>query len=118
MSDPGRVLASPVKIITVTTPAGAMAEIAEIVRDNNIARVVAGLPLALDGGLGKQAIQVKKFVEELKTYFDVPVTYRDERLSTVTAENLSPRRKKRPKKEYYDAMAAAVILQSYLDERN
>ena len=117
MSDPGRVLASPLTIITEDNPTAAIAAICELVEKHDIGRVVAGLPLSLDGSVGRQALAVKAFVEELKKHLEVPVTYRDERLSTVTAEALAPRRKKGSKKERYDAMAAAVILQSYLEER-
>ena len=77
-----------------------------------------GLPRSLGGGTGQQAEKVKAFTEKLRSRFDVPLLFRDERFSTVSAKRLSrpTRRPKARQKVRYDAMAAALILQAYLDE--
>ena len=73
----------------------------------------------MDGSIGPQAQKVKTFVEALLARTDVPVEFRDERLSTVSARRLmqATGRKKSREKKRDDAIAAAIILQGYLDER-
>ena len=77
-----------------------------------------GLPRSLSGGTGPQAEKIKAFAEKLRSQFDVPLMFRDERFSTVSAKRLSRpgKRLKARQKVRYDAMAAALILQAYLDE--
>lgn len=70
----------------------------------------------MNGTIGSQAEKVKTFAEELRQQTKVPVEYRDERLSTVSARRLKQSGPKNNRKLHHDAMAAAVILQSYLDE--
>ncbi len=71
----------------------------------------------MNGSAGPQAEKVKSFVRNLSEKTGVPIEFRDERLTTVTARRLmrSTRRgKKKPSRD--DAAAAAIILQGYLDE--
>ncbi len=72
----------------------------------------------MDGSLGKQAEKVSAFIQNLRNHTDIPVEMRDERLTTVSAKRLirSASTGKSKKKTSDDAIAAAVILQSYLDE--
>ena len=69
----------------------------------------------MDGSLGGQAEKVKAFVESLLSQTRTPVEFRDERLSTVSARRLI-RDAKNKKVKHDDAIAAAIILQCYLDE--
>ncbi len=77
-----------------------------------------GLPYSMNGSLGIQAEKVKAFTQELRRHTEVPVEFRDERLSTVSAKRLMQvgKGKKKWQKVRHDAVAAALILQSYLDE--
>ena len=71
----------------------------------------------MDGSIGKQAEKVKTFTQRLCQHTDIPVEFRDERLSTVSARRLMQAvSKKTRKKVRDDAIAAALILQSCLDE--
>ncbi len=70
----------------------------------------------MNGTQGQQALKTRAFVEELSRVLEVPVEYRDERLSTVSARELVQGVKKTTRETRYDAAAAALILQSYLDE--
>ncbi len=72
----------------------------------------------MDGGIGQQAARIKVFVEILSSRTQVPVEYRDESLTTVEARHimLTSRSKKNRQKSKDDAVAAAVLLQAYLDE--
>jgi putative Holliday junction resolvase len=78
--------------------------------------VIAGLPLNMDGSSGMQAEKTRYFITELSCFIDVPVEYRDERLSTVSARELIRGVRKTSRETRYDAAAAALILQSYLDD--
>ncbi len=81
-----------------------------------MSRVIAGLPLNMDGSSGFQAEKTRSFIADLSRHIDVPVEYRDERLSTVSARDLIQGVRKTNRSTRYDAAAAALILQSYLDE--
>ena len=72
----------------------------------------------MNGSLGIQAEKVKAFTQELSRHTEVPIEFRDERLSTVLAKRLmqATTSKKKRQKVRHDAVAAAIILQSYLDE--
>ena len=70
----------------------------------------------MDGRLGEQANKVESFIQELRKQTEVPICFRDERLSTVSAKRLLQGKKKTKEKTRHDAVAAAIILQSYLDE--
>ena len=115
LSDPLGILASPLTIIDRTDGKADITSILEIIEKNQVGRIIVGLPLSLDGSLSLQAEKVKNFTEELRTNTEIPIEYRDERLSTVTARRLMREAEKKPKSRD-DAIAAAVILQSYLEE--
>ena len=89
-----------------------------IISQYEVGQIVVGLPYAMDGNLGKQAEKVKVFTQKLSNYTKVPVTFRDERLTTVLAKRLmqAANTKKTKIGARDDAIAAALILQGYLDE--
>jgi len=68
-----------------------------------------------NGSEGPQAVKTRSFVTELSNFLEVPVEYRDERLSTVSARELLQGVRKTDNDTRYDAAAAAIILQGYLD---
>jgi putative Holliday junction resolvase len=116
LSDPLGILASPLTIVTRADESAAIARIVDIIREKEVERVIAGLPLNMNGSLGLQAEKTKSFIDELSRFIDVPVEYRDERLSTVSARELIQGFRKTTRTTRYDAAAAALILQSYLDD--
>ena len=95
------------------------AEIARIVRDEECEIVVVGLPLSLDGTVGPAASAATKEAGQLANVVGVPVEMYDERFTTVTAEaamrdvGLSGRRQR----QVVDKLAAAVMLQAWLEHR-
>jgi len=93
--------------------------VAEHVAETDAEVVVVGLPLSLDGSVGPAAERVLAEVEVLAKALPVPVETWDERLSTVTAErSLVDQRLRAPaRRRVVDKVAAAVILQSWLDAR-
>ena len=115
LSDPQGILASPLTIIKHSEEKIDIEAILSIVDQNQVGQIIAGLPRSMDGSIGRQAEKVRDFVYELSSHTKVPVAFRDERLSTVSAKRLLREAGKRKKTED-DAIAAAIILQSYLDE--
>lgn len=91
--------------------------IADIVKRENIGRVVIGLPVNMDGTSGERVEKARAFGDALKPLVSAEIVYQDERLSTVAGERLlieaGMRRDKR--KKVIDKIAATIILQTYLD---
>ncbi|MFC1953190.1 Holliday junction resolvase RuvX [Chloroflexota bacterium] len=118
LSDPGSILASPYAIIERKDEIQDIGAIIDIVNRQGVGLIIAGLPLSMDGGIGHQAAKIKDFVDTLANRTQVPVDYRDESLTTVEARRimLKSRSKKNRQKSRDDSVAAAVLLQGYLDE--
>jgi putative Holliday junction resolvase len=97
-----------------------LARIAEVVRQHDVRTVVVGLPLRLDGSEGTATRKVRSFARELAPLLPegVALVECDERLSTVTAQERlaqTGKRKAKGPQPNIDQLAAAVILQDYLD---
>lgn len=118
LSDPGGILASPLTIIDRRDERQDIEAIIDIINQHQVKQVVVGLPRSMDGSIGKQADKVRAFVQSLSSHTRVPIEFRDERLTTVAAKRLmrAASTKKSKRKARDDAVAAALILQGYLDE--
>jgi len=118
LSDPDGILASPFTIIHCSDETADIEAIVNIVRQNQVKQLIVGLPRSMNGSLGMQAEKVEAFTRKLCKHTEVPVEFRDERLSTVSARRLMQANtsKKKRQKAQDDAIAAAIILQGYLDE--
>ena len=118
LSDPDGILASPLTIINCQDDIADVEAITDIISQQQVKQIIVGLPRNMDGSLGEQAEKVKAFTQKLCGHTEVPVEFRDERLTTVSAKRLmraaSTRKAKRKTRQ--DAIAAALILQGYLDE--
>lgn len=119
VSDPLGVIARTLAVVPRKTDEDAIARIKALLDEQAAGRLVVGHPRLLSGEVGSQARAVEAFVEKLATVTDVPVEMWDERLSTVSAARLLAERGQstRKQKVRIDAVAAAVILQDYLDAR-
>lgn len=95
-------------------------EIARLVQEEEVVAIVVGLPLNMDGTAGKAAEAALREVERMTTVVGVPVYVHDERLTTVEADRVLMEQKMRAqaRRRVVDKVAAAVILQSWLDERS
>ncbi|WP_298704988.1 Holliday junction resolvase RuvX [uncultured Veillonella sp.] len=93
--------------------------IKELITEYEVEEIVVGLPKNMNGTKGDRALKTEEFVGKMQEVITTPVTFWDERLSTVMAERsliaADVSRKKR--KGVIDKMAAVVILQGYLDLR-
>ena len=116
LSDPLGILATPITIINRINDESAIRKIVDIITSKGVSKIIAGLPLNMDSTRGAQAEKTTSFVIKLRSHIDVPVEYQDERLSTVSARELIRKVRKTNRATRYDAAAAALILQSYLDE--
>ena len=92
-------------------------QIAGLVREYGVEKIVVGYPVRLDGTEGIQCEKVNRFIDALEAGVSVPVVKWDEALSTKEAESLlieaDMNRGKR--RGVVDKLAAAIILQDYLD---
>jgi putative Holliday junction resolvase len=120
LSDTLGILASPLFLLEHKDNESDIASILEIVKQYQVERIIVGLPRSMNGTIGPQAEKVKAFGDLLAGQSPVPVEYRDERLTTVSAmrmlEEAGTKRVAKGKKPRYDAEAAAIILQSFLNE--
>jgi putative Holliday junction resolvase len=93
-------------------------KISEVVEKENVDAVVLGLPLNMDGSEGAQAELVLKFGKQLQNCLKIPVLLQDERLSSFGAEEklISANYTRKKKKKRLDAIAAAEILESFLQQ--
>jgi putative pre-16S rRNA nuclease len=115
-------LAVPIAIIVHENRAADLDRISEIAQEQEAQAIVVGLPVTMSGVEGEQARKTRRFGDALARRVEVPVIYHDERMSTlqvvgaagarVTGRSGVGRRREKPR---VDDLAAAVILQSYLD---
>ena len=117
ISDALLLTAQPLMTIKRESNKLAYEKIHEIIIENNVEKVVVGLPKNMNNTIGPQSEKVIKFAEKLKNKFKVEIEYVDERMTTLMAEQVliegSVRREIR--KKYIDKIAATYILHSYLD---
>ena len=118
VSDPTGLIARPLAILMRKGDDADIKAIAELVRDHEVERIIAGLPLSLDGSCGPQAEKVRQFTARMAQALVVPLELCDERFSTVVARQyrLESGVGKKKRRAPDDDAAAAVILQSYLDD--
>ena len=117
VSDELGMIASP--IATIDARRDVASELRTLVGKYGIRTIVVGLPIGMSGKEGPQATEVRAVAEQLGEQLEIEIVYSDERLSSAVANQAligqGTRREKR--KQQIDAMAAAVILQGYLDNQ-
>jgi putative Holliday junction resolvase len=117
VSDPMGWTAQPLTVIHRVGITKDLAALREATKDVEIERFVAGLPLEMDGKEGTQAARVRRFCQALAESTGLEIVYQDERLTTVQSKRLleSAGVRREQRKGVVDKMAAALILQSWLD---
>lgn len=119
ISDEGQMLASGITTISVGGMMKTARYIANLVKEREAVLIVMGLPKNMDGSEGKRAALVRTFASILSGSTDCPITFYDERLSTVEAYeflNLTATVGKR-RRAAIDTLSAEIILQDYLDSQ-
>ncbi|HTK09953.1 MAG TPA: Holliday junction resolvase RuvX [Ktedonobacteraceae bacterium] len=135
VSDATGFLASPYTTLHVSRNEDQLwTELARLIQETEAEGLVIGLPISLDGQIHAQGERIQAFAARLQAHITLPLTFWDERLSTVEAQRLLGQRdqyhndkpgrrtgrrqtqsKRRQKGQEIDALAAAVFLQDYLD---
>lgn len=119
LSDESETLASPLGTYLSQSMRKDIDYIAALAKDKGAGLIVLGLPVNMDGSMGERANKTKSFGNVLERVSGLEVIYKDERLTTVSAERTliecNMRREKR--KQVIDTLSAQIILQSYLDAR-
>jgi putative Holliday junction resolvase len=117
VSDETKIIAQPLEYILAAPFADFLVRLKKILLEKEIDLILIGLPRNMDGSHGPAAEKVQTFAGVLKTAVTVPIKMWDERLTSSQANKIliqgGVRRDKR--KEKVDKMAAAILLQSYLD---
>ncbi|MBI2854873.1 MAG: Holliday junction resolvase RuvX [Chloroflexi bacterium] len=119
LSDPEGLLAVPLTTVLRSDTESALQEISDLVGRHNVGCIVVGLPSLLSGEAGEEVQKVNEFVAAMQERIQLPVEYWDERLSTVAAEKMLRERgaKRETRDARRDSLAAALILQGYLDSK-
>jgi putative pre-16S rRNA nuclease len=129
VSDATGFLASPYTTLRISRDeAQTWTAIQSLIDETEAEELVIGLPISLDGEIRSQGKRIQAFAERLKEHITIPVTFWDERFSTVEAERLLAEREeaeqgkrfrtgRKRKQQEIDALAATVILQEYLDHQ-
>ena len=117
LSDPGRTIASPLETLRRTRFSSGVETLCVIMDQHTIGAVVIGLPLNMDGSEGPRCQSTRAFARNLAPMWKRPITFWDERLSTVAAERalLEADTSRRRRAELIDHVAASYILQGALD---
>ena len=117
VSDETKTIALPLEYIPAEPFAEFLERLKKILAEKEVTFILVGMPRNMDGSYGPAAQKVEVFVAALKTAVTAPIKLWDERLTSTMANRAliqgNVRRDKR--KEKVDAMAAAILLQSYLD---
>jgi len=117
ISDELKLIAQPLEFIPAEPFADVLSRLKELVREKEVALILVGMPRNMDGSYGPAALKVQEFVAVLKEAIATPIRLWDERLTSAQANRYliegNVRRDKR--KEKVDMMAAALLLQNYLD---
>ena len=94
-------------------------EIDSVIKEYNISKIVLGFPKNMNNTIGERCETTLKFKDMLESKFNIPVVLQDERLTTVEAHNymIEADMSRKKRKAKVDALAATIILQTYLDKK-
>ena len=119
LSDPTKIIAKPFKSISYTSQDDLINKISLIIEEQNVEKIILGLPKGLKGQKTDQTNQVLEFYSLIKNKIDTPIFMEDERLSSVSAKKslILQNIKTGYNKALIDETAAAIFLQLYLDRK-
>ena len=119
ISDPLNIIARPIQYIYNSDKT--IDELKKLFVEYEIEVIVIGMPFNLKGEVGQKAQDVEQFINDVLGIFGVTIIKWDERFSTKqahqTLRDMNVKKKQRESKEIIDSMAAAIMLQSYLDSK-
>ena len=119
LSDPLMIMSQGYKTINNDGTDSLYEEIAAIIKEKEVTKIVIGLPKNMDNTQGFRTDATMEFAKKLKTFTDVEIDFSDERLTTVSAHGflneMNVRGKKR--KGAVDTLSAALILETYMKKK-
>ncbi len=117
VSDELKLIAQPLEFIPAEPFADFLTRLRELLREKEVELVLVGMPRNMDGSYGPAALKVQDFVAALKNAVTVPIKTWDERLTSAQANRflIQGNVRRQDRKQKVDKMAAAILLQSYLD---
>ena len=117
ISDELKMIAQPLEFIPAEPFSGFLERLKILLQEYEVELVLLGMPRNMDGSYGETSIKVQEFEAVLKNSITIPIKTFDERLTSVQANRALTlgRAKKKKKRQNVDAMAAAILLQTYLD---
>lgn len=117
VSDDLKMIALPLEIIPAQPFPAFLARLKTLIREKEVDQIVVGMPRNMNGSYGPAAQRVREFVTVLKEALPMPIVTWDERLTSAQAERILDEAEVRQadRRGKVDQMAAAILLQSYLD---
>lgn len=118
LSDLSQCIATPRRTLKAVPRKALLEEIQRIIEWEEVTLVIVGIPYNMDGSEGESALQARRLVEDVRQ-LGVAVEEHDERLTSFSAKQVLRELGKKPsrEKEQIDRVAAAILLQDYLDSR-
>lgn len=115
--DQSETICSPLAVLQ--TSDDLIGHIAQVIHEQQVQAVVIGLPLNMDDSEGPQAKTARRFAESFKAQLDLPIYFQDERLTSYAAEDKLQQAEltRKKKKKRLDAVAAAQILETFLENK-
>lgn len=119
LSDDTKFLASPFLVYKRKGQEQDIEYFVNLIKEKNVDEIICGLPMNMQGEEQKIAALTREFMQELSKHISINITFEDERLSSVMAEEMLKQTEKdwKKRKEKLDSVAASIILQDYLDLR-
>ena len=120
ISDELGMIATPLEFIPAEPFAAFLDRLKALLREKEVEQIIVGMPRNLDGSYGPAALQVQQFVAVLKETLTVPIQTWDERLTSAQANRflVEGHVRRDQRKGKVDKLAAALLLQSWLDHRS
>lgn len=117
VSDELKMIAQPLEFIPTEPFDAFLVRLKQVITEKEVELVFIGMPRNMDGTYGPAAQKVQEFIAQLKPEISVPIKTLDERLTSAQANRvlLQGNVRRADRKQKVDAMAAAILLQSYLD---
>lgn len=117
LTDPLKIFSKPFTVIFNTGFENVLKELKNIVKSQNVNKIIVGLPLNLKGEDTKKTIEVREFTEKLQASIEVDIEFQDERYTSVDAEQSLKEsgHSIMESRQKVDAVAASLILRSYLN---
>jgi putative Holliday junction resolvase len=117
VSDPMGIIANPLETYNRCGIKKDILYISDLIKQKDAKKLVAGLPISMNGGDNPQVVKTREFCDALKESTDIDIVFFDERFSTQTAKNalIEADMSRENRKKVIDKVAATVILQNYLN---